>query len=238
MKNNFFQFVLSFLILFSVIITECGQREQKPKTEKKEIHKTETKSTKQPIVIDDFDKDPKSFSPQFPNFRFRSLGYSIFFERATVELTRVVMSDDDQALRIKYNLPSLHEWGNWLSIRREFDSLMDLTGYSGFKLDIKVEIPSDAKLRITLADAVVVEGAVRDELWWFDFEDNVLGSDTNQWRTLTIPFEKFYQSYGDGTRFNDGKLDLSKITAYEINIVSIKQAHPKGKVLVNSLVTF
>lgn len=116
--------------------------------------------------------------------------------------------------------------------------MLDLTGYNGLKLNLKVEASSDARLRVTLADITSIDRRGNDERWWFDFKDDVLNGPKDQWQPLTLPFKKFYESYGAGTRHNDGRLDLSKIVAYEVNIVSKGRTHSQGTVVVNSLVTF
>jgi hypothetical protein len=54
-------------------------------------------------------------------------------------------------------------------------------------------------------------------------------------RKYRAPFRFFILSSGVGTRQNDGMMDLSKIIAYELNLVSKKNDHPKGVILVNSL---
>jgi len=54
-------------------------------------------------------------------------------------------------------------------------------------------------------------------------------------RKYRAPFRFFNLSSGVGTRQNDGMMDLSKIIAYELNLVSKKNDHPKGVILVNSL---
>jgi len=194
--------------------------------------------SKQPIVIDGFDKNHSPYLALLHSPRFVSLGYGIYFDDAEVNLSRVAVGKSDSALHIEYELPPLHDWGNWLSIRCEFDSVLNLTGYEGLRLDLKVEVPSDARLRVTLADVVDINRRGRDEIWWFDFKGDVLKGSKDQWQTLTLPFKDFYESYGAGTRHNDRNFDFSKMAAYEINIVSEGRAHPKGAVVVNSLLAF
>lgn len=196
------------------------------------------------MVIDNFDENPLGIncSPSHGETAINSLGYCIYFEKADVTLNRLQPKDDpDKALRIQYDLPLLYDWGNWLSIRNEFDSTLDLSNYSGLQLNIKVVAASNAKLRITLADLASVDDVGKkgkDELWWFDVKSQILKGTKNQWQTLTIPFSGFYESWGAGTRHNDFKLDLSKIIAYEFNIISPAGEQCKGTIEVNSLVAF
>ena len=109
--------------------------------------------------------------------------------------------------------------------------------YTGIEINLKVLKPSNARLRITLSDLAtckIGERRVSDEMWCFDFNLEILKS-SEGWITIRAPFRSFYLSYGAGTRLNDGKMDLSKIIAYEINLISKKNDHPKGVILVNSL---
>lgn len=205
----------------------CGQNQ-----------KSENESTNQNIFIDDFDKSPNDSYAWLHRPRYVSHGYGIYYANAGVKLSRVAVSDADSALRIEYEIPPLYDWGNWLSIRCEFDSVLNLQDFHGLKLDIKVEEPSNGNLRVTLSDVVNINKRGVDELWWFDFKSEVLAGPIDQWQTLTLPFKNFYESYGAGTRHNDSKLDLSKIVAYEINIVSEGRTHIKGTIVVNSLVTY
>ncbi len=189
----------------------------------------------QPAVLDDFERDPTRSCAYLPGFRGPQLGYGVFYDAAVVEVTRTVVTEADQALRVRYELPALCDGGDWLSIRCEFDSLMDLSGYTALKFDLKVETLAEAKLRMTLADAVSASQRNSDELWWFDLTTDALGDSSGQWRTMTVPLREFYLSHGTGTRHNDGRFDRSKITAYEINVISENGKHPRGIFLVNSL---
>lgn len=205
--------------------------------------KTNPTPSQQVKMIDSFDqKTPKiEYLPYRGETVINQEGYGIYWDKADVQLSRVTLREADKALRIQYDLPPFYPWGNWLSIRKEFKSSLDLNGYTGLELDVNVEIPSNALLRITLADVEKLKDAGKhgaDELFWLDFDPGVLGNGTKKWGTLRAPFKDFYLSYGDGVRHNDGQIDLSKIVAYEINIVSKSGEHPKGVILVNSLRAF
>jgi hypothetical protein len=191
-----------------------------------------------PLVLDDFYEDPSWHPDWFPKLRSVVMGYGVYYDSAEASLSRVAVGKDVYALRIEYDVPPLHDWGNWLSIRREFDSVLDLSDCKALRLGVRVRVPSDAKLRITLADVVDLDNRRKDEMWWFDFGEGVLSRAEGEWQTLTVPLKRFYKSYGEGTRHNDGKLDLSKITAYEINIVSKSGTHPAGTFDVKSLVAY
>ena len=54
----------------------------------------------------------------------------------------------------------------------------------------------------------------------------------------TLPFAGFYESYGAGTRHNDHKLDLSRVTAYEVNMVAKAGESPEGVVIFNALTSY
>jgi hypothetical protein len=53
--------------------------------------------------------------------------------------------------------------------------------------------------------------------------------------TLYAPFRDFYLGYGAGVRIHDRKLDLSKIVAFEINLVSSGTDPGSGVVTVDCL---
>ena len=205
--------------------------------------KTNPTPSQQVKMIDAFDqKTPKmEYLPYRGETVINQEGYGIYWDKADVQLSRVTLRETDKALRIQYDLPPFYPWGNWGSIRKEFKSPLDLSKYTGLELYIKVEIPSNAQLRITLADVQNLKDAEKhgaDELWWIDFDPGVLKNATQKWVTLRAPFKDFYKSWGDGTRHNNGQKDLSMIVAYEINLVSPSGEHPKGVIWVNSLHAF
>ena len=191
------------------------------------------------LIIDNFDtKDvAKTYKP-FSNEKVTTYeGYRVYFENAEVSLSREKTDDGKKALRIQFALPPHFSWGNWLSIRKEFKQLLNLKDYAGLEISLKVVKPSDARLRITLSDAVSYKSGEKygsDEMWWFDCDAQVLRANPG-WITIRAPFKSFYLSLGAGARHNDRIFDLSKIIAYEINLISRPNEHPEGIILVNSI---
>jgi hypothetical protein len=191
----------------------------------------------QTLMLDSFDSISTTQNEKFPRYVFTQEGYDIYYKNANVKLSRVIIcpQNGNKTLRISYQLPPEFSWGNWLTIRSQFKAPMDLTMYQGLELKLKVEIPSpDVILRITLAD-LGDNNNVRDELWWFDFASNLLGERTKKWISVRIPFSNGKLSYGEGARHNDSKLNLKKISAYEINFVSSSSEKVEGAILVDSL---
>lgn len=167
-------------------------------------------------------------------------GYGIYFEEAEVDLQHVPRSGAKKALSISYRLPPHFDWGNWLSVRRELSPLLDLRRYEGLALSVRTEAAENSRLRITLTDVRDERDAARhgaDELWWFDAPAALLTPGTGV-QTLYAPFEEFYLGYGAGMRHNDGKLDLSRIVAFEINLVSTGGGEGRGTVIVDCLRAF
>jgi hypothetical protein len=188
-------------------------------------------------MLDSFDSISTTESKKFPDYVRTQEGYDICFENANVKLSRLTICPENgnKALRISYQLPPGFSWGNWLTIRSQFKAPMDLTIYQGLELKLKVEKPaSDVILRITLSD-LRDNGNEIDELWWFDFAPNLLGERTKKWVSIRIPFSNGKLSYGKGSRHNDLKLNLKKISAYEINFVSSSSEKVEGAILVDSL---
>ncbi|MBI3195300.1 MAG: CIA30 family protein [Ignavibacteriae bacterium] len=196
---------------------------------------TQRGTTEKSKTLDRFEKNPTADCSTKPDFQFKSLGYCIYYADAEAKLSRISVGKGDSAMRIEYDLPPHFSWGNWLSIRRDFDSLVDLSGFTGLKLSVKIEVLSKAHLRLTLSDVADSKKIDNDELWWFDFDASVLNDHSGKWKTLTLPFKKFTLSYGEGSRRNDGRLDISRIKAYEINFVLEGSAHVKGTIIVDYL---
>ncbi len=189
-------------------------------------------------TLDNFDKEPSNVGKKYPRFVGTQSGYDIYYENAAMQMSFVKISSRDssnKALRMEFDLPPALYWGNWASVRREFQPPMNLANYKGLLLNLRVDIPTpDVLLRITLADFTDdLKGG--DELWWFDCDKNLLKSKTPQWIQVRIPFEGFSPAFGEGTRHNDGKKNLKKIIAYEISLISDSGAHPKGVILLDSL---
>ncbi len=188
------------------------------------------------VLIDDFgrklDPSPARYAP---DPRARKSGFNIYYDLAEATITTVParLSDDRAGLRIVYLLPVHHLWGNWLTLRREFDQVRDLDGCTGVALDLRVLKPSSCRLRIGLAD--LTASARRDEVWWGDTDIPVLADSDAGWVTVTIPFQDFRRSRGEGTSFNDGRLDLSRLCAYEISFISPAGEKCEGAVKIGQI---
>jgi hypothetical protein len=248
-KSVFLLILCYFILLFA-----CGERQESAQevSEGKKVVPTQVEEEKEPslqqvpatqietcFALDDFNVAPpqREYLPYGPETVKMEEGYGIYFRKADIHISRIALNDTDRVLRIEYGLPPFFSWGNWLSIKREFESLMDLSGCSGLVLDLKVEVASNARLRITMSDVAVPEDSRKhgaDEMWWYDFESDILGK-SQGWVTLRAPFEGFRISWGEGTRHNNRRKDLSMIVAFEINLISKGDEHPKGVFLVNSL---
>ena len=192
------------------------------------------------LMIDSFeDQGPAvQYQPFAEETVTTQAGYGIYFKRANGTVSRVARLETDKALHIQYALPPYFAWGNWLSIRKAFLTPLDLSGYQGIKIDVKILTPSNARLRLTLADVATLADAQihgADEMWWFDVPREDVLKAQQQWVTLQVPFRAFYRAYGEGTRHNDYRLDVSKIVAYELNVISAADESPQGAFLVKAL---
>lgn len=192
------------------------------------------------LMIDSFEDQAPAvqYQPFADETVTTQAGYGIYFKRANVTISRVARPETDKALHIQYALPPYFAWGNWVSIRKEFPTPLDLSGYQGIKIDVKILTPSNARLRLTLADVATLADAPMhgaDEMWWFDVPRDEVLKAQQQWVKLQVPFRAFYRAYGAGTRHNDGRLDVSKIVAYELNVISAAGESPQGAFLVKAL---
>jgi alpha-tubulin suppressor-like RCC1 family protein len=136
--------------------------------------------------------------------------------------TLQVSSASGGAVSVTYNLKQDFTWGTWASLRVETDAVHNLSGNDGLLLDLFVDAPTSAMLRLTLCDVtsnedLLVHGA--DEMWWYDFDVSTLSQSYN-WVTIRIPFSSFRLASGSGVRTNDGILDTSKIVAFELNLTT------------------
>jgi beta-glucanase (GH16 family) len=196
----------------------------------------------QNITLDSFDSVYNAQYEKPSWFQFSNFGYDVYYEKATVKLSQVTVKKtvpSDKALSIGFSLSPEHSWGNWLSVRKSFKAPVNLSKCKGLQFKIKVEAGAEgATLRITLVDLPIKSGDKRTEAWWGDFHEEVLSGKTGEWVTLTAPFNSFYESYGAGTPHNDGKLNLRKIIAYEINVVSAKGITSIGTFMINKLGTY
>lgn len=190
------------------------------------------------LTIDEFNKPPKNcYFGYAPEPTTTQEGYCVYYHNADVNLSRIQITHSDtgtnnMALGIRYALAPYFPWGNWLSIRREFESHMDLVEYSGLELSVKVEVPSGAQLRVTLSD-IKTNGESGDEMWWIDCESFLLKNKSPLWLTIRLPFKDFYLSWGDGARYNDRKLNLSGIVGIEINLISKSKENINGVLLID-----
>ena len=189
------------------------------------------------MVIDNYNRPAKP-GTEYTHFVGTMDGYDIYYVKADLALSRIPISPKDtldMVLRLDFDLPPFFEWGNWLSVRREFQDPLDLSRYKELILNVKVEVPvTDAFLRITLSD---LTGDVNkgDEMWWFDCSRDLLKNTDQKWIEVHIPLDGLRISYGAGTRHNDYKLNLSRIVAYEIDIISESRVNQKGVILVDFL---
>lgn len=192
------------------------------------------------LTIDDFEDHGTAvqYHPFADETVTTQAGYGIYFKRANGTVSRVARPEPGKALHIQYGLPSYFAWGNWLSIRKAFPTPLDLSGYEGVKIDLKILTPSNARFRLTVSDVARLADAQihgADEMWWFDVPRDEVRKAQQQWVTLQVPFGAFYRAYGEGTRHNDGRLDVSKIVAYELNVISAAGESPQGAFLVKAL---
>ena len=195
------------------------------------------KDTARVFFLDSFTKS--SAKPQVPPDAYKNsqAGFDLYYEKASIQLSVKPAGQSTQAkiLQVGYELPPANSWGNWASIRKKFAPLVSLKGYKGIVLRIKVTEPSPgAILRITLSD-LGNKGSDRDELWWYDCDPALLSKTTGTWQEIRIPFSQFYISYGVGSRHNGGILNLVRINAYEINLVSKAGVNAKGALMVKAI---
>lgn len=192
----------------------------------------------QTLTVDSFDKGKAATGKKHPHFVRSELGYDIYFVKGTVELSRVsagLKDTTNKALRIHFELPPCFDWGNWASVHKEFHPALDLQKYQGLRLRLKIETPSEATfLRITVCD-MSKDTSAGDEMWWFDCPRDMLMGAAGKWISVQAPFASFKESSGEGTRHNDSELDLSRIIAYEVNLISESKAEQNGTILINNL---
>lgn len=186
----------------------------------------------QTLVIDNFNKEYTSVGKKYPNYINTQVGYDVYYSGGVLRLSRTPISPDnkcDKVLRLDFTLPSY----GWMSVRREFESSINLADYKGLIFNLKVDTPApNTTLRITLSDSS--DGKTNgDEMWWFDCERALLDNESQQWIEVNIPFDDFIVSYGNGTRHNDYKMNLSGIVAYEINLVSDSNNERTGVIYID-----
>jgi len=187
----------------------------------------------QTLMIDSFDKMSTTASKKYPRYRSSQQGYDVYYESAKVQLSLVrhnTPDTSDKTLRIEFDLPP----ANWLSVRKEFPSSLNLGDYEGVELYLCVTVASPSVLlRITLSDLTDDEKD-GDEMWWFNCDTTLLNNKTKKWIKIRMPFTRFGLSYGVGTRQNDRTLNLKKIIAYEVNLISEAGKNASGRICINS----
>jgi len=137
--------------------------------------------------------------------------------------------------------------GGWISVRRAFLDIQNFGDYKGIEMEYCIlylnkgeEAPVSFHLTIcdigknsdgdkkTLTDW---KNKGYDYMWWskditLDITKDRINHDKNgykfngqKWRTVKFPFYSFTAPPDyDGTRRRDGKLDLWRVTAYEVNL--------------------
>jgi hypothetical protein len=239
-----------YIIIIFIAVVSCTSKNQSNQNQTSQVpkvneqnNKTLSASSINTIKISCNDIDLTNYQTRNTYTKYENetvqnqLGYGVYFKDAVVQLSRHTGKETQGILKLHYELSSDPPWSNWLSIRKEFINVMDATECKGLKFTIKVVKPTNAILRVTFCDAgenrdLNIHGA--DEMWWFDFKDVPLNK-KGKWQTLYAPFDKFTLSYGIASRIHDGKMDISKFVAYEINIISEEGKYAKGDILIESL---
>lgn len=190
----------------------------------------------QTLVVDNFNKKPVHVGAQHLHYVNTQEGYDVYYVKADLKLSRVPIraeNTNDKVLQLVFAIPPAFSWGNWLSVRREFQSPLNLVDYKGLTLDVRVDVPSPgAHLRITLSD-LTDDPNEGDEMWWFDCDSTSLGEKTQGWVQIYVPFDRFRIAYGEGTRHNDRKMNPAKVIAYEINLLSSPGDSLSGTILLD-----
>ena len=114
--------------------------------------------------------------------------------------------------------------GTWVSIRREFTRILDLSGSTGIEISIYMVKPAQhATLRVTVSDVADLSdfGAHgRDRTWIYTFKKKVTRS-AGETQTLRAPWIEFKKPEIFGTRMSRSNIELQadKIIAYEIGFL-------------------
>lgn len=140
-------------------------------------------------------------------------------------------------LTVRYfsmSLSNIAPGSGWLSIRRDFSEVQDLSGASGLRVLLTILESTDSIFRITLSDNVPHNGT---DLWWSDTQlpATKLGDEVPRQVIIDLPFEAFDPCYGIGCRRNDGKLDLRRIAAYEMNFVPNGEIPFEGEIRIDGI---
>lgn len=178
-------------------------------------------------------------SKKYGGYITSKCGYDIYYDLASVKLSRVEDNSGGHNLKVAFQIPPYYDWGNWFSIRKVFANPVNLSGYNGVELKIRVLMAtSDACLRLTIVDKDKKYPKMGDELWWYDFSASLLKNKSPEWISLKIPFSDLDLSYGIGARVNNHTLDLNNIWGYEYNFISVKEKNAQGVVLIKDLKTY
>lgn len=172
---------------------------------------------------------PESYKP-FAHEQVETQGcYGVYYINAGATLASRSSENNPRPLSVVFSLPAHFHWGNWLSIRRQFTAPVDLSDATGLEFPLTIVASSGTSMRMTLSD---VDGSARDDLWWADLGP-ILGKEGSD--VVRVPFSSFRRCSGDGCRLNDGRLNLSRVIAYEFNLLSGPGATEKGSLVIDIL---
>jgi hypothetical protein len=158
--------------------------------------------------------------------------YCTYYVNAAPDLSFISLNDGRQALKVEFDLipHPTPNWQNWLSIRKPFAAPVDLSSFTGIRINLFVEDPANAVLRLSLAD--IGEDDTSDEIWWCNTR-NVLNNPDGGWQLVECPFDQFV--LGNVGRNNDFTFNYQQIVAYEITLISDPGASPSGSFIVDKV---
>jgi len=134
------------------------------------------------------------------------------------------LHDGDYSMEMAYALASDNPWGTWVEAHRDTsNNPLDWTGVTELRIWIKGD-GTDNVFRINIVDA---DG----ETWSYE-SLNVLKN--TKWVELVAPINEFRLTADQ--RANNGKLDLKKIVAYDLGIMSKSSIGTSGKIYVDQFV--
>jgi hypothetical protein len=153
--------------------------------------------------------------------------YGIYFE----ELDSIKVEQVDGVLCIKCSMPKYFSWGNFVSVRKQFHVLKDLSKAEGIQVTYRILSSShdDFTLRFTFCDHKDRDffkqnddsydaDSRQDYMWYYDIEPTI---EDSGWVTKEIPFSGLGKLDGEGVRKAPyGSFKPENFNAYEINIVS------------------
>lgn len=183
-------------------------------------------------AIDRFAPTCAAVAPEMTSGLPRRAGcYDLYGAKALASVDAAPAGAGLPALRLGFHFVASLESDGWLSIRRPFPEPVDLSDRTGLSLALRVERPSDARLRVTLSDQAAGGG---DDLWWLDLDADILARETG-WIDLQLPFDGFRPCHGRGCRTNDRALDLSRVVAWEINVLETEGGRGQGVILLRNI---